>query len=65
MCRKVGCNRNVRNRVDKTELGRIVLNFIFYFGSKTKTKVVDITFFWAIAKFILNKICCILNLRAL
>ena len=24
MCRKIGCNRNVRNRVHKTEFGRIV-----------------------------------------
>jgi hypothetical protein len=27
MCRKIGCNRNVRNRVNKTEFGRMVLNF--------------------------------------
>jgi MFS family permease len=27
MYRKIGCNRNVRNRVNKTEFGRIVLNF--------------------------------------
>ena len=44
MCRKIGCNRNVRNRVNKTEFGRIVLNLILYFGSKTKIKVVAITF---------------------
>jgi len=25
MCRKIWCNRNVRNRVHKTEFGRIVL----------------------------------------
>jgi len=52
MCRKIGCNRNVRNRVNKTEFGRLVLNFIFYFGSITKTKVVDITFFWVIVPLI-------------
>jgi hypothetical protein len=40
MGRKIGYNRNVRNRVNKTEFGRIVLNFIFYFGSITKIKVV-------------------------
>jgi len=40
MRRKIGCNRNFRNRVNKTEFGRIVLNLIFYFGSKTKIKVV-------------------------
>jgi hypothetical protein len=45
MCRKIGCNQNFRNRVDKTEFGRIVLNLIFYFGSITKVKGVDITFF--------------------
>jgi hypothetical protein len=45
MCRKIGCNKNFRNRVNKTEFGRIVLNLIFYFGSKTKIKDVDITFF--------------------
>jgi hypothetical protein len=45
MCRKIGCNKNFRNRVNKTEFGRIVLNLIFYFGSKTKVKGVDITFF--------------------
>ena len=31
MCRKIGCNRNVRKRVIITEFGRIVLNLIFYF----------------------------------
>jgi len=45
MCRKIGCNKNFRNRVNKTEFGQIVLNLIFYFGSKTKIKGVDITFF--------------------
>jgi hypothetical protein len=45
MCRKIGCNQKFRNRVDKAEFGRIVLNLIFYFGSKTKVKGVDITFF--------------------
>jgi len=45
MYRKIGCNRNVRNRVNMTEFGRIVLNLIFYFASITKIKVVDITFF--------------------
>ena len=45
MCRKIGCNKNFRKRVNKTELGRIVLNLIFYFGSITKIKGVDITFF--------------------
>ena len=30
MFRKIGCNRNFRNRVNKTEFGRIVLNLIFY-----------------------------------
>ena len=40
MCRKIGCNRNFRNRVNKTEFGRIVLNLIFYFSSKTKIEVV-------------------------
>ena len=45
MCRKIGCNKNFRNRVSKTEFGRIVLNLIFYFGSNTKIKGVDITIF--------------------
>ena len=63
MCRKIGCNRIVRNRVNMTELGRIVLNLIFYFASKTKIKVVDITFFWVIVLFIFDKLCCISNLR--
>jgi hypothetical protein len=36
MCRKISCNRNVRNRVNKADFKRIVLNFIFYFVSKTK-----------------------------
>ena len=45
MCRKIGCNKNFRNRVNKNEFRRIVLNLIFYFGSKTKIKDVDITFF--------------------
>jgi hypothetical protein len=27
--RKIGCNRNVRNCVNKTEFGRIVLNLFF------------------------------------
>jgi len=63
MCRKFGCNRNFRNRVNKTEFGRIVLNLIFYFGSKTKIKGVDTTFFWIIVPFIFDKLCCILNLR--
>jgi hypothetical protein len=45
MWRKIGCNKNFRKRVNKTELGRIVLNLIFYFGSITKIKGVDITFF--------------------
>ena len=36
MSRKIGCNRNFRNRINKTEFGRIVLNLILYFGSKTK-----------------------------
>ena len=40
MCRKIGRNRNVRKRVIMTEFGRIVLNLIFYFGSKIKIKVV-------------------------
>jgi glycosyltransferase involved in cell wall biosynthesis len=31
MCRKIGCNKNFRNRVHKTEFGRIVLNLIFLF----------------------------------
>jgi hypothetical protein len=48
MCRKIGCNRNVRSRVNKTEFGWIVLNLIFYFGSKTKIKVVDITYFFSV-----------------
>ena len=26
MCRKIGCNRNVKNRFNKTEFVRIVLN---------------------------------------
>jgi hypothetical protein len=52
MCRKIGCNRNFRNRVNKTEFGRIVLNLIFYFGSKTKTKIVDITFLGVIILFL-------------
>ena len=63
MSRKIGCNGNVRKRVNKTEFGRIVLNLIFYFGSKTKIKVVDITFFWVIVPYIFNKLCCILNFR--
>ena len=63
MRRKIGCNRNFRNRVNKTELGRIVLNFIFYFGSKTKIKVVDITIFWVIVPFLFDKLSRILNLR--
>jgi hypothetical protein len=29
MCLKIGCNINVRNRVNRTEFGRIVLNFNF------------------------------------
>jgi hypothetical protein len=46
MCCKIGCNKDYRNRVYKTEFGRIVLNLILYFfGSKTKIKGVDITFF--------------------
>ena len=57
MCRKIGCNRNVRNRVNKTEFGRIVLNLIFYFGFKTKIKVVDITFSWlSIQLFLMNSV---------
>jgi hypothetical protein len=54
MCRKIGCNRNVRNRVSKTELGRIVLNFI-NFRSLTNIKDVANTFFWVIVPFILIK----------
>ena len=30
-CRKFECNRNVCNRVNNTEFGRIVLNFTSYF----------------------------------
>jgi hypothetical protein len=45
MCRKIGCNKNFRNPVNKAEFGRIVLNLIFYFGSKTEIKGVDINFF--------------------
>ena len=63
MCRKIGFNRIVRNRVNMTEFGRIVPNLIFYFASKTKIKVVDITFFWVIVPFIFDKLCCISNLR--
>ena len=63
MCRKIGYNKNFRNRVNKNEFGRIVLNLIFYFGSKTKIKDVDIIFFWVIVPFIFDKLCCILNLR--
>jgi hypothetical protein len=63
MCHKIGCNRSFRNRVNITEFGRIVLNLIFYFGSKTKIKVSDITFFWVIVPFIFDKLCCVLNLR--
>mgnify|MGYP001812798860 FL=1 len=63
MRRKIGCNRNFRNRVNKTEFGRIVLNLIFYFGSKTQIKVVDITFFWVIVPFLFDKLSRILNLR--
>ena len=54
MCRKIGYDRNVRNRVKKAEFGWIVLNFIFYFGSITQIKVVPITFFWVIVPFIFD-----------
>jgi hypothetical protein len=54
MCRKIGCNRNVRNRVIKTEFGRIVLN-LFNFRSLTNIKDIDNTFFWIIVPFILIK----------
>jgi hypothetical protein len=62
MCRKIGCNRNVRNRAHKTEFWRMVLNF-FNFRSLTNLKDVDHTFFWVIVPFIFDKICYILNLR--
>jgi hypothetical protein len=39
MCRKIRCNRNVRNRVNKADFKRIVLNFIFYLV--TKNKILD------------------------
>ena len=63
MCQKIRYNRNVRNRVNKTEFERIVLNFIFYFDSITKIKIVYITFFWVFVPFIFDKLCCILNFR--
>jgi hypothetical protein len=52
MCRKIGSSRNIRNRVNKTEFGRIVLNLIFYFASITKIKIADITLFQVIVPFI-------------
>ena len=50
MCRKIGCNRNARNRVNKTEFGRIVLNFL-NFRSLANIKDVDNTFFWVIVPY--------------
>ncbi len=31
MCRKIGCNRNVCDCINRIEFGRVVLNFISYF----------------------------------